>query len=128
MSCSAMRYNYQISMFKNKVKKIVSIYGKSHSNLEKYGYHLIEPIILLFGKKIKYVRYIDSNSTRDIVQIYFYSGLNVILEFTAKIKLPIKLNLMSKEIEDNFIYFNDFYNSFKKMLEKFILMVRKKKW
>ncbi len=128
MSGSAMRYNYQILKFNKKfLKGIKSIHGKSHSNIETYGYHLIEPIIILFGKRIKFVKYIDSNKDRDLIQIFYQNGLNVILEFTNKLKLPIKLSMFSEKYDDKEIYFNDFYNSFKLMLEKFVLAIKQKR-
>ncbi len=128
MAGSAMRYNSKLNKFSKKyLKSVKSIYGKSHSSFLKYGHHLIEPIIILFGTNIEYVKSLDSNNFRDTIHIKYKSGPSVLLDFIEGLSLPIKISLHSDTEKDIEILFDNFYFLFKKMLENFLSLIKIKK-
>tara|TARA_Y100001970_G_C14209143_1_gene845881 strand:- start:902 stop:1843 length:942 start_codon:yes stop_codon:yes gene_type:complete len=130
MACSGIRYNKKLIYIKKtkKLNNVKTIHGTSHSNLMTYGHHLLEAVTVLFGTKVKSVKSLSQSKNHDIIQITYYSGLNVILEFIKNLSLPIKLDFFSANEKTFSIHFDDFYFSFKRMLEDFILMIENKNY
>ena len=85
MACSAIRYNKRLNYIRKtkKLNCVKTIHGTSHSNLMTYGHHLLEAVTVLFGTKVKWVKSLSQSKNHDIIQITYYSGLNVILEFNS---------------------------------------------
>ena len=90
----------------------------------RYGHHLFEGIVPIWGLQIESVRSLSDTMNHDIVQIRYRSGMNVILEFIKDISLPIQLTCFCEESEPFHIYFQDFYFSFREMMKEFACMVQ----
>lgn len=125
MACSPMRFTREVAKAKEKLQldKAVAIHGISRVSWMRYGHHLFEGIAPLWGLDIEWVRSLSDKPDHDIVQIYYRSGLNVILEFIPDVQLPIQFKVYSSVDQELAVPFEDFFYSFREMLKAFVLMV-----
>lgn len=126
MAGSAIRYNpflNQLKIREQDYKNATSIQGISRVNWMRYGHHLFEGIAFLFGTDIEFVQYLGVDRQHEIYFIKYSSGLTVILEFDETVSLPIRFNIHSRGSDHIEVQFNDFFKSFKFMLEDFVKIV-----
>jgi hypothetical protein len=125
MSGSPARYTRElqeafINLNKNDVR---SIHGISRVTWMRYGHHLLEGIIRIWGTNISNVRSISIRPNHDIIQFQYLDGPLVILEFIDDVALPIQFTCFSNNQAAYSIPFTDYFFSFKAMLSKFIEFV-----
>ena len=125
MACSAMRYTRDVKVAKSRenLANVKSIHGMSRVSWMRYGHHLLEGIVAIWGVDVNWVRSLSSDKNHDIVQIEYESGLNVILEFITDISLPIKFTCFSETGPPFEVHFQDFYYSFREMMQEFTNML-----
>ncbi len=127
MACSPMRYNPDIS--EKEIKKILTksprfIHGVSKVSWLRYGHHIMEGVIKIFGTDILYIKCCVINHDHEQVSIKYRSGLTIHLDFVKNINLPIKFDIYFEDSKSMVFEFNNFYISFKKMLEDFIILIK----
>jgi len=125
MAGSPMRFTRDVARAKEKLQldKIKTIQGISRVSWMRYGHHLFEGIVPLWGLDIDWVRSLSNSSEHDIVQIHYKSGLNIILEFIPDVQLPIQFKTYSSVDPELSVPFEDFFYSFREMLKVFVKMV-----
>ena len=126
MAGSSIRYTKELNSFLQDTmlkKNTMSIHGMSRVNWMRYGHHLLEGIVILFGHDILNVRSLSSKDGHDIVQISYKDNLNVILEFIEDIALPIQFTCFTSNSEPVSIPFIAYYSSFRKMMNDFKVMI-----
>ena len=47
----------------------------------RYAHHVLEPVTIMIGTNIKYIRAISSSKKNQILQIKYKNNINVILNF-----------------------------------------------
>ena len=119
MAGSAARYSANIDSTEHLLNDIntLSIHGMSRVSWIRYGHHVLEPIVRLFGYDVSWVRSLSARNGHDIVQLYYSNGMNVILEFIEHVHLPIHFTCFTCEKEPLSFNFDDFNHSFRKMLQ-----------
>jgi hypothetical protein len=125
MAGSSARFTRDIEKAKQsiKLKAVKTIHGVSRESWMRYGHHLLEGIVAIWGYDIDWVRSLSDQEDHDIVQIHYTSGLNVILECIKDAHLPIQFTAFSTDQEPYTIPFTDYFYSFKQMLSIFVEMV-----
>lgn len=125
MAGSPMRFTRDVAQAKDKLQldKVKTIHGVSRVSWMRYGHHLFEGIVSLWGLEIDAVRSLSSKKGHDIVQIHYKSGLNIILEFIEDVQLPIQFTTYSSAEKALSVPFEDFFYSFREMLKAFVSMV-----
>jgi hypothetical protein len=124
---SCIRFSKEIASFKKKIKKknINFVVGNSRSYWIRYAHHILEPLIIVLGTSIKYIK-CEENNQKQILKIKYKNGIICILIFDDNF-FDIKLNFLLKNNNDQQIIFKDYYSSFSETLKKFILMVKNHK-
>ena len=125
---STTRYSNELKKIKNLIKKkeILSIHCISKVNWIRYAHHLLEPITVLIGSDIKYIRSIGDSKNHQIIQIKYKNQINLILEF-SKNHCHIRSTFFLKNKKPVILQFKDYFFSFKKTLKKFVKMVQTKR-
>lgn len=130
MSCSSARYTRHVNTsYKNKNqlrKNTIYVSGTSRENWARYGHHLLEGLIKIYGNKIIKVRCLFSNSKKESYEIV-YKNLNAYFLFEKDLSLPIQLNCFNKNIENEKIPYIDYFYSIKAMMKEFFKMVSLRK-
>jgi hypothetical protein len=128
-TCSATRYSKDLSLTKinrkkvGKIKKIIAITPKSW---EKYGVHIIEPVIKLLNRNdilIKCIKH--SNKNLRNFSILWKSKILTTFVATNKNNGKISITVIGSKNTKNLI-FNDVFVSFKAALKDFIYGIKKK--
>jgi len=132
MSCSSARYTGLIKKtekIKYKIKKdTVFVIGYSKKNWIRYAHHLLEGIVKIFGYDIVKVRCLFQDKNKnEIYQLIYKNGLNVILQFSDKLHLPINFMCLRKSSYPLYVPYEDYFFSIKAMMHDFEKMVRTKK-
>lgn len=122
---SSSRFTRDLEKAKNNInlESVKTIHGVCPKSWMQYGHHLLEGVVDLYGYDINRVRSLSNKEGHDIVQIYYTSGLNVILENFNRAHLPIQFTAYSFEAEPYVIPYTDFFYSFREMLKKFVEML-----
>lgn len=125
MAGSSIRFTRDLTSAQSNYKcnEVISIHGVSRVSWMRYGHHLLEGIVVLWGTDILWVRSLSNINGHDIVQIFYKNGPNVILEFISEVHLPIQFTCFSENEESFSIPFQDFFHSFHEMMKAFVLMV-----
>lgn len=125
MAGSPMRFTRDVARAKEELKleQVKTVHGVSRVNWLRYGHHLFEGVVCLWGLEIDWVRSLSQKAGHDIMQIHYQSGLNVILEFIEDVQLPIQLRTYSTVDQERSIPFADFFYSFREMLKAFVVMI-----
>lgn len=125
---STARYSNELKKIKNLIKKkeILSIHCISKVNWIRYAHHLLEPITVLIGTNIRYIRSIGNSKKHQIFQIKYKNQINLILEFT-KNHHDIRSTFFLKNKKPIILQFKNYFFSFKRTLMQFIQMVHTKK-
>jgi hypothetical protein len=125
MACSPMRYSRCLEDFLrlNNPEDFRSLHGISRVSWMRYGHHLLEAVVPIWGSDIEYVQSLSSAEKHDIIQLRYVSGLNVIMEFIEKVSLPIELRMFSENQPPVHLPFSDFFYGFHKMMKTFLHMV-----
>lgn len=100
-----------------------SIHGVSRTSWMRYGHHLFEGVACVWGLDIAWVRSLGHEPHHDIVQIWYSSGMSVILEFIREASLPIQFTCFSEERPPYTVPFTDYFHSFFEMMRAFADMV-----
>lgn len=126
MAGSSMRFTRDVLIAKEKCSNLMikSIHGMSRVSWLRYGHHLLEGIVPIFGYDIDWVRSLRTKPDHDIVQIQFSTGLNVILEFIEDIHLPIQFTCYSEKHAPYPVLFQDFFYSFREMMIRFVQLAK----
>jgi hypothetical protein len=127
MSCSPIRYSIEINEFLElKNSQFHSIQGMSKVSWLRYGHHLFEGIFMKFGSDINSIRSLSAKIDHDILFLEYKNGLTCFLEFKTGTSLPISFKLFSENNPVE-VKFDNYFYSFKSMLNEFIEMVKQKK-
>jgi hypothetical protein len=129
MAGSSTRFTRDLAQAKQctDLSSVRSIHGMSRVSWMRYGHHLLEAIVCLFGTSVKWVRSLSDDPSHDIVQLKFHSGLNVILEFVEKVQLPIQFTCFSETQTAFSVPFTDYFYSFREMMKSFIDLIKHEK-
>ena len=125
MAGSSARFTRDLQSAKSNNKDLVrTIHGVSRSSWMRYGHHLLEGIIDIWGTDISSVNSLSNKKGHDIVQFQYHNGPNVILECIEDVNLPIQFTCFSEGQEAFTVPFTDYFHSFRAMLEGFLGMVQ----
>ena len=105
-------------------RTVKTIHGTSTVNWVRYAHHLLEGVVVLLGTAVSRVRSLSESPDRDVLQLEFESGVNVILEFVKNLSLPISFRCYSLEQPPLEVPFSDFFYSFHHMLNSFVRYIR----
>jgi len=123
MACSSARYTkHTKEVSQRDIGNVKTIHGVSRVNWMRYGHHVLEGIIKVWGTEVLGVQSLSKKVGHDIVKITFKNDLNVIIECIENLFLPIQFTCFSTSEESFTIPFTDYFNSFREMLEKFTNM------
>ncbi len=128
-TCSATRYSKCLSLnekLKKKVGRINKIFASCSNNWDKYGIHLIEPIIKILFKNdvpLKFEKYKKFDKNHFLV--VWKSKVQTVFIMNRKKNSKIKIEVEGSKGEVK-LYFNDTFESFKLALKDFILGIKKK--
>lgn len=127
-SGSTARYSNELKKIKKKIstKKLLSIHCISKVNWIRYAHHVLEPITILIGSNVKYIRSINSSNKNQILQVKFKNNINVIFEFSSN-HYDIKSTFYLKNEDPIELRFENYFYSFKNTLMEFVKMVRTNK-
>ena len=92
----------------------------------RYAHHVLEPVTIMIGTNIKYIRAISSSKKNQILQIKYKNNINVILEFSSN-HYDIKSTFFSKNKKPVELRFENYFYSFKNTLMEYVKMVTTKK-
>ncbi|MBI4120273.1 MAG: hypothetical protein HY454_02290 [Parcubacteria group bacterium] len=125
MAGSSVRYTRDLAKAKRDLQlgTVQSIHGVSRESWMRYGHHLFEGIVALWGLDIDWVRSLSHQEDHDIVQVHYGSGPNVTLEFIKDAHLPIQFTVYSTGAEPYVVPFTDYFYSFREILKTFVSMV-----
>ncbi len=125
MAGSPVRYSPKLSALqaKHSFSSVKSVHGVSRVNWMRYGHHLFEAITKIWGLDIEWVRSLCDDPKHDILQITYREGPKVTLEFFENAHLPMQINFFSEEQPAFTFQYDDFFGSFKLMLENFVSMI-----
>lgn len=125
MACSSARYTRDLELAKNRtLSSVLSVHGVSTVNWLRYGHHLLEGIVSLWGHDIGWIRSIGADPGHQILQFKYRSGPIIHLEFIEGIMLPIQFTCFSRVEEQFTVPFTDYFFSFRRMLLHFSEMVK----
>lgn len=124
MAGSSIRFTCDLlsAKLEKKCENVISIHGVSRVSWMRYGHHLLEGIVVIWGDDILWVRSLSDKVDHDIIQICYENGLNVILEFIKDVHLPIQFTCFSENEKSFSVPFQDFFHSFREMMKAFTLM------
>lgn len=125
VSGSTARYSNELKRIKNLIKKdqLLSVHCISKVNWIRYAHHVLEPITILIGTDVKYIRNISPSKKHQIIEIKFKNNINVILEFSSY-HHDIKSTFYLKNKRPVELRFKNYFYSFKRTLMEFVKMVR----
>jgi|GEM_PF-323606 len=128
MTGSGARYSKNVEQAKNDryIHSTQTVHGISRVNWVRYGSHLIDPIVELFGHDVRRVRSLSPKFTHDIVQIEYRNGPNVILELLKDIHMPIGFRCFREQERPIEVLFDDYFNCYYKLMEAFTTFVKDK--
>jgi hypothetical protein len=128
-TCSATRYSKNLSLCqkdKKKLGKIKKIVATTPKSWEKYGIHIIEPVLKMLPKNdiaITLINYLNNNS-KDF-SILWKSKIFTRFIATGKDNGKISILVIGSKSKKNLI-FNDTFLSFKAALQDFIYGIEKR--
>ena len=126
MAGSSMRFTRDLAKANEESKLLratKTVHGVSRASWMRYGHHLLEGVACLWGLDIAWVRSLSPKPRHDIVQIWYSSGMNVILEFIPEASLPIQFTCYSEKYPHYTVPFTDYFHSFREMMKAFVDMV-----
>ena len=128
VSGSTARYSNELKEIKKLISKeeILSIHCISKVNWMRYAHHVLEPVTIMIGTNIKYIRAISSSKKNQILQIKYKNNINVILEFSSN-HYDIKSTFFLKNKKPVELRFENYFYSFKNTLMEYVKMVTTKK-
>ena len=131
MSCSSARFTKHIINAKKKQNELINktqfVVGFSKENWKRYAHHLLEGIILLFGKNIKKVRCSFSNKFKEVYEMHYQNKKIINLYFFNKLDLPIKFSCHGSLGKDLNVPYIDYFKSIQKMMKIFAQTLIEKK-
>jgi len=118
---SPVKYNRKLNSLIKEIKpqEIKFIQGTSKSNWLRYGHHLLEGIFKIVNSKVISVR-IFSNKNTETVLIKFQKNINVILNFSEDIALPIEARFYLKSKNYKNFEFDDYVYSIRSLMKEFL--------
>ena len=124
-SGSTARYSEELKAIKKIVSKdkILSIHCISKVNWIRYAHHVLEPITVIIGTNIEYIRALNSSKKHQILQIKYKNNISIILEFSSS-HYDIKSTFFLKNEKPVELQFKNYFYSFKNTLMEYIKMVR----
>ena len=128
-TCSATRYSKSLSLNSNLRKKIGAIkkiIASCPKNWDKYGIHLIEPIIKILLKKdvpLKFEKY--KKIAKNNLLVVWKSRVQTVFIMNKNNNSKIKIEIEGSKGKIK-LYFNDTFESFKLALKDFICGIKKK--
>lgn len=125
MAGSSARFTRDLASTKSQIDKNIvrSIHGVSRSSWMRYGHHLLEGIVDIWGIDIPQVQSLSSDPNHDIIQFQYQHGPNVILECIKDASLPIQFTCFSEGQDAAIVPFTDYFYSFREMLKGFVRFV-----
>ena len=125
-TCSATRYSKNLSLNKNalrKLGKIKIIDAQTPKSWDKYGIHVIEPVLKMLAKNDRVSKFIIC--TKKKISILWKSKIitnfNILKSINSKISIVV-----TGEKGQVKLVFEDTFDSFKNALKDFIYGIRKK--
>ena len=131
MSASSAGFTRDLKKkLKNKdklIKETVFVTGFSRVNWARYAHHLLEGILIIYGLDIAKVRCISFSKDKEIYELIYKNGINVLLFFQKNLSLPIETNSYRINKKKVNLPYTDYFYSIKKMMFKFCQMVKQNK-
>ena len=131
-SCSALQFAKEFkpeNLNKNKIGETAFIWGTIPNSWNKYGVHLIEPLLNLIPERgnlisVESLKYKTSTSIQS-VYIEWSSGIKAIIQTSGEVPAPLFFRVQgSKGYQD--LYFSDSFYAFRSALLKFINIIKGK--
>ena len=128
-TCSAIRYGHEFQIsndIRTKLGKLSHIHATTQKSWEKYGIHVIEPLLKLAGDQGKLQRFqewVEGNSV--IVNYKWESGFQATVSALGDAACPLGLRLIGNNGWHDII-FEDAFFAFKAALTDFVTGVIKK--
>jgi hypothetical protein len=126
MSCSGLRFFPPIQALQSETDSILFAHGVAPLDWFKYGIHVIEGLIPLFGGRVVSVHNIGEKNN-DIVRIEFESGKFMIVQVNESLAGGIRASIYTKSGSPRFVHFNDNFTCFKNQLSVFFDFITKNK-
>jgi len=125
MAGSSARFTRDLVWTKGQIDKNIvrSIHGVSRCSWMRYGHHLLEGIVDIWGIDIPQVQSLSSDPNHDIIQFQYQHGPNVILECIKDVSLPIQFTCFSEGQDPITVPFTDYFHSFREMLKGFVRFI-----
>ena len=125
-SCSALRYDSDLKLTKNKIDAIGdirSIHATAPKDWDKYAVHVIEPLLQLIPNRGTLLRSHKWNSDdRTLLTIEYKNNIDVHIHTTGKSISPLGLRVIGTHGWTD-LFHNDTFKTFKTALQDFILGV-----
>lgn len=128
MSCSSGRYAKEYIDLAKNVKnkgKIRSIHLIGNNSWEKYGIHLLEPLMLFIDDIYKSIQFINSNKISTFI-LHTHDDQQIILQNILDFQAPMSIRIIGENYVE-MAEWQDHFDSFKQTLEHFIKMVSSRK-
>ena len=127
-TCSAIRYSKSLNL-NDKIKKKIGVIKKiiaiSPKNWDKYGIHIIEPVIKILSKKDVPLKFETSKIVKNNLVVTWSSKVQTVFMMKKNIKTKIMIIVEGTKGKKT-LYFDDTFESFKSALKDFILGIQKK--
>jgi hypothetical protein len=123
-TCSSIRFAKEFS------EKVLE--GTNYVNAtvmkswEKYGIHIIEPVVSMFPNRGKLLEVKKINTKLGIkIRVVEWENLNATFTVTNKMKSPIRIDIMNLSSSKTLLFSNTFY-AFRESLRNFVQVVKSK--
>lgn len=124
MSCSSGRYAKEYIDLAENMKnkgKIRSIHLIGNNSWEKYGIHLLEPLVLFINNTYKSIQFINSSRISTFI-LHTYDDQQIILQNILDFQAPMSIRIIGENYVE-MAEWQDYFYSFKQTLEHFTKMV-----
>jgi hypothetical protein len=94
---------------------------------ERYGIHIIEPVVSMFPNRGKLISIEKINSSKGVkIRVVKWENLQATFTTTGKIKSPLSIDIMNINTSKNLLFKDTFY-AFRESLRNFIKVTKNKK-
>lgn len=124
-TCSSLRFSKEFSLANSEKIKMVS--ATVMKNWEKYGIHVVEPVVAMFPNRGKLLKVSKIDVDLEVkVRIVEWENLKAVFMVTGRMKTSIKIDLMNEKEEKSLIFQDTFY-AFRESLRFFIDLIENKR-